>query len=134
MNRVILLGRLVKDPEVRYTNTNKVVAQFTLAVNRPFTNAEGQKEVDYINIVIWGKQAEAIGNYVSKGQRLLVEGRLQIRSYTGNDGAKHWVTEVVAYSFEFIEKKGAQTTTQQDQASPMESFGGAAPFDEEIPF
>ena len=135
MNRVILLGRLVKDPEVRYTNNDKVVAQFTLAVNRPFTNAEGQKDVDYINIVIWGKQAEAIGNYVSKGQRLLVEGRLQIRSYE-KDGAKHWITEVVAYNFEFIEKKGSSAPSQgkESQASPMESFGEPVPYDVEIPF
>ena len=137
MNRVILLGRLTKDPEVRYTNNDKVVATFTLAVHRPFTSAEGKTELDYINVVIWGKPAEVIGNYVTKGQRLLVEGRLQIRSYEGKDGNKHWVTEVVAHSFEFIEKKEKGSTSesaQGDQGSPMESFGAPVPFDEEIPF
>lgn len=139
MNRIILLGRLTKDPEVRYTNTGKVVAMFVLAVNRPFTDANGQRDADFINVVIWGKQAEAIGNNVTKGQRLLVEGRLQIRSYDANDGAKKYVTEVVAYNFEFIEKKGDKTTPvpnapKDNQASPMESFGEAAPFTEEIPF
>ena len=139
MNRVILLGRLTKDPEVRYTNNDKVVATFTLAVPRPFTSAEGKTELDYINIVIWGKPAEVIGNYVTKGQRLLVEGRLQIRSYDANDGTKKYVTEVVAYNFEFIEKKGDKTTPvpnapKDNQASPMESFGEAVPFTEEIPF
>ena len=137
MNRIILLGRLTKDPEVRYTNTGKVVAMFVLAVNRPFTDANGQRDADFINVVIWGKQAEAVGNNVTKGQRLLVEGRLQIRSYEGNDGQKKFVAEVVAYNFEFIEKKGDKGTTavpKNSQASPMESFGEAAPFTEEIPF
>ena len=137
MNRVILLGRLTKDPEVRYTNNDKVVATFTLAVNRPYTSADGQRDADFINVVIWGKQAEAIGNNVTKGQRLLVEGRLQIRSYEGKDGNKHWITEVVAHNFEFIEKKEKGSTSepaQGDQQSPMESFGAPVPFDEEIPF
>lgn len=135
MNRIILLGRLVKDPEVRYTNTGKVVAQFTLAVNRPFAGQDGQREADFINIVMWGKQAEAIGNSVTKGQRLLVEGRLQIRSYDGNDGTKRWTTEVIADRFEFIEKKAeGKTSVSTQEQSPMESFGSSAPFDEEIPF
>ena len=137
MNRIILLGRLTKDPEVRYTNTGKVVAMFVLAVNSPFTDANGQRDADFINVVIWGKQAEAVGNNVTKGQRLLVEGRLQIRSYEANDGQKKFVSEVVAYNFEFIEKKGDKgttTATKNSQASPMESFGEAVPFDEEIPF
>lgn len=135
MNRIILLGRLVKDPEVRYTNTGKVVAQFTLAVNRPFAGQDGQREADFINVVMWGKQAEAIGNSVTKGQRLLVEGRLQIRSYDGNDGTKRWTTEVIADRFEFIEKKAeGKTSVSTQEQSPMESFGSSAPFDEEIPF
>ena len=139
MNRIILLGRLTKDPEVRYTNSGKVVAMFVLAVNRPFTDANGQRDADFINVVIWGKQAEAIGNNVTKGQRLLVEGRLQIRSYDANDGAKKYVTEVVAYNFEFIEKKGEKTVPapnalNNNQSSPMESFGEVAPLAEEIPF
>ena len=69
MNRIVLLGRLTKDPEVKYTNTGKVVCLFTLAVDRPYTNQQGQREADFINIVLWGKQAETFGNYFSKGQR-----------------------------------------------------------------
>lgn len=139
MNRIILLGRLTKDPEVRYTNSGKVVAMFVLAVNRPFTDANGQRDADFINVVIWGKQAEAVGNNVTKGQRLLVEGRLQVRSYDANDGTKKYVTEVVAYNFEFIEKKGDKAAPvpnapKDNQTSPMESFGAAVPFTEEIPF
>ena len=81
MNKVILMGRLTKDPDVKYTQTGKVVTQFTLAVDRPFTNQEGQREADFIPVVIWGKIAELCGNSLTKGQRALVEGRLQIRSY-----------------------------------------------------
>ena len=141
MNRIILLGRLTKDPEVRYTNTGKVVCQFTLAVDRPFANQEGQREADFIPVVIWGKQAETCGNSLTKGQRALVEGRLQIRSYDGKDGNKHWVTEVIADRFEFIERKGDFAGRSGAPAAPkapaqggMEAFGQAVPFDEEIPF
>ena len=96
MNRIILLGRLTRDPEVRYTQTGKVVCQFTLAVDRPFANQDGQREADFIPVVIWGKQAETCGNSLTKGQRVLVEGRLQIRSYDAKDGSKRYVTEVIA--------------------------------------
>ncbi len=143
MNKIILLGRLTRDPEVRYTATGRVVCQFTLAVDRPFANQEGQREADFIPVVIWGKNAETCGNSLTKGQRALVEGRLQIRSYDGKDGNKHWVTEVIADRFEFIERKGdfannranAPTAPQAPaQGGNMESFGQAVPFDEEIPF
>lgn len=150
MNKIILLGRLTRDPEVRYTSTGKVVCQFTLAVDRPFANQEGQREADFIPVVIWGKQGETCGNYLTKGQRALVEGRLQIRSYDAKDGSKRWVTEVIADRFEFIESRKdsagaphpaahqapAQAAPVQ-QAAPnggMESFGSSVPFDEEIPF
>ena len=106
MNKIILMGRLVRDPEVRYTQTGKVVCQFTIAVDRPFSNQEGQREADFIPIIVWGKQAELCGNSLTKGQRVLVEGRLQIRSYDAKDGSKRWVTEVIANSFEFIERRG----------------------------
>ena len=149
MNRIILLGRLVRDPEVRYTPNGRVVCQFTLAVDRPFANQEGQREADFIPVVIWGKQAETCGNSLTKGQRALVEGRLQIRSYDAKDGTKRYVTEVIADRFEFIERKGdfAPRSNQAQAggyapAAPannnaggsMESFGSAVPFDEEIPF
>ncbi len=144
MNKIILLGRLTRDPEVRYTTTGKVAAQFTLAVDRPFTNKEGQHEADFIPVVLWGKSAETAGNSFTKGQRALVEGRLQIRSYDAKDGSKRWVTEVIAERFEFIERKEQQPAAQQggyyggQQAVPqgngMESFGQSVPFDEEIPF
>ena len=150
MNRIILLGRLVRDPEVRYTPNGRVVCQFTLAVDRPFANQEGQKEADFIPIVIWGKQAEVCGNSLTKGQRALVEGRLQIRSYDAKDGSKRYVTEVIADHFEFIERKSdfpgrSQQAGQPAGAQPAPdaasngdgaatTFGAPVPFDEEIPF
>lgn len=140
MNKIILLGRTVKDADVRYTQTGKVVASFTLAVDRPFTSQGGQKETDFINCQLWGKSAETFGNTVSKGQRVLVEGRLQIRSYDAKDGSKRWITEVVCDRFEYVERRDTQTTHQAapKQSAPMggnmESFGSAVPFDEEIPF
>lgn len=136
MNSIVLMGRLVKDPEVRYTQSGKVVCQFTLAVDRPFTNQNGQKEADFIPVVVWGKIAEIAGNSLSKGHRALVEGRLQIRNYTAKDGSKRYVSEVIAGHFEFIEKR-ADVAPQQpapQQGGGMESFGSEVPFDEEIPF
>ena len=141
MNKIILLGRFTRDPEVRYTSTGKVVCQGTIAVDRPFVNQDGQHEADFIPIVIWGKQAEVCGNSFAKGQRILIEGRLQIRSYD-KDGLKRYATEVIVSSFNFIEKKtsnpdtstnaSASAASQDDRG--MEEFGAAVPFDEEIPF
>ncbi len=124
LNKIILLGRLVADPELRYTATGKAVAQFTLAVDRPFANQEGKKEADFIPVILWGKTAEAAANYSFKGQRLLVEGRLQIRSYEAKDGSKRWATEVIGNSIEFIEKR---------ESSGFEAMG-AQVLDEELPF
>ena len=104
MNRIILMGRLVRDPEVRITPSEKTVCTFTLAVDRPFTNKDGQREADFINIVVWGKTAELCGNSLSKGQRLLTEGRLQLRNYVGKDGNKRYVTEVVANELVLLSK------------------------------
>ena len=138
MNKIILMGRLVRDPEVRYTQTGKVVCQFTIAVDRPFSNQEGQREADFIPIIVWGKQAELCGNSLTKGQRVLVEGRLQIRSYDAKDGSKRWVTEVIANSFEFIERKGdfagRGAPASSGKADFESGFGSPVPFDEEIPF
>lgn len=137
MNKIILLGRLTKDPEVRYTQSGKVVTQFTLAVDRPFAAADGKKEADFIPVVIWGKSAELAGNSLGKGQRVLVEGRVQIRNYDANDGSKRWVTEVIADCFEFVERKAdaqpAQPAQQPKRAEDWTTMGSQV-FDEEIPF
>ena len=137
MNKIIISGRLVRDCDVRYTTSCKVVCQFTLAVDRPFTNQDGQREADFINVVVWGKIAELCGNSLSKGHRTLVDGRLQLRSYDAKDGSKRYVTEVVANSVEFIERKATGTEEKTDTApgsANMESFGEQVPFDEQIPF
>ena len=124
LNKILLLGRLVADPELRYTATGKAVAQFTLAVDRPFAGQDGKKEADFIPVILWGKTAEAAANYSFKGQRLLVEGRLQIRSYETKDGSKRWATEVIGNSIEFIEKK---------ESSGFDAMGTQV-LDEELPF
>ena len=124
MNKSILLGRLTKDPEIRYTPSQKVVASFTLAVDRPFLNHDGKREADFIPGVVWGKAAELVGNSCQKGHRLLVEGRLQIRNFDAKDGTKHWVTEVIASNIEFVERK----------EKSMKDMGQEVPFDEEVRF
>ena len=135
MNKVILMGRLTRDPEVRYTQGGKCVCQFTLAVDRLTTNSEGQRDADFISIVVWGKVGELCGNSLTKGQRALVDGRLQIRSYEAKDGSgKRWVTEVIAGAVQFLDRKANSTTQSHGEPSAMDGFGSQVPFDEEIPF
>jgi len=107
LNRVVLIGRLTKDPELRYTQSGVAVASFTLAVNRNFKNAQGQQEADFIDIVVWRGQAENCANYLSKGRLVAVEGRLQIRTYETAEGQKRKVAEIVAESVQFLEKKNS---------------------------
>ena len=125
MNEVILVGRLAKDPEVRYTQNGKAVASFNLAVNRIVRKGQHQ-EADFIPIVAWEKLAEICGNNLTKGQRVLIEGRLQIRSYEANDGQKRRVAEVIAQNMEFLERKKQQEDNH--------GFGGQTFPEEEIPF
>lgn len=127
MNSIVLMGRLTKDAEIRSTQSGKVVASFTLAVDRPYTQ-NGKREADFIACQIWGKSAEVLGKSVHKGQRILLEGRLQIRQYTDKNGNKRTAAEVVAERFEYIERK------EQTEPQGMENFGQQMPFDEEIPF
>lgn len=106
MNRVVLVGRLTKDVELRYTPSGAAVATFTLAVNRTFTNQQGEREADFINIVVWRRQAENAANFLKKASLAGVDGRLQSRSYEGQDGRCVYVTEVVAESVQFLDFKG----------------------------
>ncbi|WP_075983351.1 single-stranded DNA-binding protein [Bacillus massilinigeriensis] len=107
MNRVVLVGRLTRDPELRYTPNGVPVASFTLAVNRSFTNQQGEREADFINCVVWRKPAENVANYLKKGSLAGVDGRIQTRSYEGQDGKRVYVTEVLAESVQFLEPKNA---------------------------
>ncbi len=104
LNKVILIGRLTKPPEVRYTQSGKAVTSFDIAVDRNHTDAQGQRETDFIPIVTWGKLAETCGNYLNKGRLVAIDGRLQIRSYETQEGQKRRVSEVVAESVRFLDK------------------------------
>lgn len=110
INRVVLVGRLTKDPELRYTPNGVPVSSFTLAVNRPFANQQGEREADFINCIVWRKQAENVANYLKKGSLAGVDGRIQTRSYDNAEGKRVYVTEVVAESVQFLEPKGAQAS------------------------
>lgn len=114
MNKVVLIGRLTRDPELRYTQSNIPAASFTLAVNRPFQNQNGERDADFINIVMWRKQAETAKKYLAKGSLIAVEGRIQTRNYDGQDGKKVYVTEVVADNFEFLESKAQRSSMNSD--------------------
>lgn len=129
LNKIVILGRLTKDPEIRYTTSQKVVASFTLAVDRPFLNEQGKREADFIPVVVWGKGAELIGNSCEKGHRLLVEGRLQIRQYDDKSGQRRWITEVIASGFDFIERRA---DTAANGRNTMADMGEEVPFD--VPF
>ncbi|MCB2597429.1 single-stranded DNA-binding protein, partial [Listeria monocytogenes] len=94
MNRVVLVGRLTKDPDLRYTPAGVAVETFTLAVNRTFTNQQGEREADFINCVVWRKPAENVANFLNKGSMAGVDGRVQTRKYEGNDGKRVYVTEI----------------------------------------
>jgi len=110
MNKVFLIGRLTRDPELRYTGNNTAVATFSLAVNRNFSNQQGEREADFINIVVWRKQAENVKNYLSQGSQVAIDGRIQTRSYDDNNGQKRYVTEVVADNVEFMGSKNSSNT------------------------
>lgn len=107
LNRIVLIGRLTRDPELRYTPSGVAVAQFTLAVDRPFSNQQGNREADFINIVTWRQLAENCANYLRKGRLAAVDGRLQIRSYDNNEGRKVYVTEVIADNVRFLESSNS---------------------------
>ena len=129
MNKVVLIGRLTRDPELRYTGSNIPVASFSLAVNRTYTNQAGEREADFINIVVWRKQAENVKNYLSQGSQVAVDGRIQTRTYDGEDGKKRYITEVVADNVEFLGTKGSNnnSATQQSSSEPTPYDFGKAP-------
>lgn len=132
MNKVILMGRLAQDPEVRYTPNGKAVATFALAVRKAKPNANGEYDANFIRIVVWDKTAEAIGNNLKKGDRILLDGSINVRGYTAQDGTKRNITEVVARSVTFLEQKeGKQSASGHADYS---TFGSNADPDEEIPF
>ncbi len=143
MNKIILIGRLVRDPELRYTPNGAAVCTFTLAVDRPYNSQSNEREADFIDIVVWNKIAENVAKYITKGRQVGVEGRLQIRSYEANDGQRRWRTEVIANQVEFLGSggggermgQGMAPTSQPAPSEPSSSFGTEVSFsDGDIPF
>lgn len=160
INNVVLVGRLTKDPELKYTQGGVAVTRFTLAVNRPFTNQQGQREADFVNCVTWRKQAENTANYLRKGSLTGIEGRIQTSNFEGKDGNRVFMTEVVADSVQFLEPKSARDqnsynnqdydgrqydSSKKDSYQPQyeqsnnalnASFSntGGAPADDDLPF
>lgn len=145
MNQTCLVGRLTKDVELKYTSSNQAVAAFTLAVNRTFKNANGEREVDFINCVIWRQAAENLANWVKKGNLIGITGRIQTRNYENQQGQRVYVTEVIAENFQMLESRNQQqgqqqTQTQQatqQQAKQPDPFAGGTPTnlnDDDLPF
>lgn len=133
INRVVLVGRLTKDPELRYTPNGVAVTNFRLAVNRPFTNQNGEREADFINVIVWRKAAENVANYLHKGSLAGVDGRIQTRNYEGQDGKTVYVTEVVADSVQFLEPKNSSNNNQDfnnNNAGNNNPFGGGNQFND----
>jgi len=139
LNKVILIGRLTKDPELRYTPSGAPVASFTLAVDRNFTTRQGEREADFIPIVVWQKLAETCANHLGKGRLVAVDGRLQVRTYDDNQGNRRWVTEVVANEVRFLDwpKDGREAPAGggAKASASGEGFASEISFnEEEIPF
>lgn len=137
LNTVILIGRLVADPELRYIpSTGKAVATFNIAVDRGFTGKDGQKQTDFFNIVVWGKQAENVANYTSKGSQVAVRGNIQNRSYEAKDGTKKYITEIVAEQVQFLSKAQGESTTKPDipELNNQDVAGYTALQEDDVPF
>ncbi len=119
MNKIILIGRLTADPELKYTQSGKAVTKFTVAVDREFKNKDGEKETDFIKTITWGKLAEICSEYLDKGKKVAVDGRLQIRSYE-QDGDRKWIAEVVANAVEFLSPaKGSKKEENKENGVPF---------------
>lgn len=158
MNRVVLVGRLTRDPELRYTPNGTAVANFTIAANRPFKNQQGENEADFLNCVVWRKPAENLATYMKKGNLIGVDGRLQSRTYEDKDGKTVYVVEVVADNVQFLEPRGTQSSrgsapqepysnqnqpaqsnynqnqTQSQSQNPFDNTGQIDISDDDLPF
>lgn len=140
LNRVVLVGRLTKDPEMRTTQSGIAVTTFTLAINRNFTNANGERQADFINCITFKKQAENVNNFLSKGKLAGVDGRIQSRSYDNQEGRRVFVTEVVCDSVQFLEPKSQnrnsnQQYNNQNNDNPFANANGPIDInDDDLPF
>jgi single-strand DNA-binding protein len=145
VNKAILIGRLGKDPELRYTSSGKAVANFTIATNERWTSQDGQKQesTTWHNIVAWGRQAEVIKEYLGKGRQVYIEGRIDNRSYDDKEGNKRYISEVIVQNFQFIGDRGdsggggsydRSDNNQQSASVPPEPPSGGASDDDDLPF
>lgn len=137
VNNVVLVGRVTKDPELRYTTSNIAVATFSLAVNRNFKDANGERETDFINCAIWRQQAENLANWAKKGALIGITGRIQTRSYENQQGQRVYVTEVVAENFQMLESRAASEGGNANQGNTSRAFGNgngyAGPYGQQAP-
>ncbi|HCV8192265.1 TPA: single-stranded DNA-binding protein [Staphylococcus aureus] len=133
LNRVVLVGRLTKDPEYRTTPSGVSVATFTLAVNRTFTNAQGEREADFVNCVVFRRQADNVNNYLSKGSLAGVDGRLQSRNYENQEGRRVFVTEVVCVSVQFLEPKNTNDSQQDLYQQQVQQTRGQSQYSNNKP-
>lgn len=124
INNVVLIGRMTRDAELRYTPNNIATASFTLAVNRNFKNQEGEREADFINCVIWRQQAENLANWAKKGALVGITGRIQTRNYDNQQGQRVYVTEVIADAFQLLESRGQQDNQggNNQNSYPQQSY------------
>lgn len=139
INRTVLVGRLTKDPELRYTPNGVAVASFTLACDRPFTNQNGEREADFIRCVVWRRPAENAAEYLHKGSLAGVDGRIQTRSYDNNDGQRVFVVEIVADRVQFLEPKGNRNQQPSNSGNQQDDnpFSNNKPIDisdDDLPF
>lgn len=128
LNRVVIVGRLTRDPDLRYTPNGLPVANFTVAANRPYKNQQGEQEADFINCVIWRKPAESLATYMKKGSLVGVEGRIQTRSYENQEGKMVYVTEVLAENVQFLESRGSNAGQRSDNSSFASNQTYSEPF------
>lgn len=137
MNNVVLVGRIVKDVETRYTEQNKAISNFTLAINRTYKNSEGNYETDFINCVAFGKAGETLKEYTNKGDMISVRGKIQTRNYEDKEGNKRYITEVIAEQIGFVPTKNAQnsekTVQNEKETDPFAEFADEIS-DEDLPF
>ena len=129
INRIVLVGRLVRDPELRFTANGKAVGTFTLAVDRPFPSRQGERDTDFINIVTWEKTAETCANYLKKGRQVALEGRLQVRSYDDSQGIRRKSAEVVANNVMFLDRVRPESDEETEADRGGEPVG-----EDDIPF
>lgn len=125
INNVVLVGRMTRDAELRYTQSNQAVATFTLAVNRNFKNQNGEREADFINCVIWRQQAENLANWAKKGALIGITGVIQTRNYENQQGQRVYVTEVIANSFQLLESRNSQNQSGNFQTGNSSNYGNA---------